>query len=167
MALDNLALSFIVLGILLLLVEASSPGFFIGVPATVLIFIGILGLVIPDFFRSIWSPIIALLVGIPATIFTIRLYGALAPPQPPTTTVATSLIGKTGLVTREVVPDSLQGKVKIEYQTWSATAHDVIPEGVRVEVVGSEGVHVVVRPMATAQGGTKGGVAGGADRLGG
>lgn len=144
---DYLALTFVILGILLLLVEVSSPGFFIAVPATVLIILGLLGLAIPDFFISVWSPVIALVVGIPATLLTIRFYGSLAPPQPPTTTVATSLIGKTGIVTREVEPNSLRGKVQVDYQTWSATSEAPISEGVKVEVLGSEGVHIIVKPV--------------------
>ncbi len=151
MPLDYLALSFVVLGIILLLLEVSAPGFFIAVPATVLIMLGLLGLAIDDFFTSIWSPIIALVVGIPATLLVIRLYGSLAPPQPPAAAVAASLIGRTGVVTRQVVPDTLQGKVQVDYETWSATAEEIIPEGVKVEVLGSEGVHVIVKPMATRQ----------------
>jgi membrane protein implicated in regulation of membrane protease activity len=144
MAEFEIGLAFIVIGIVLLMVEATSPGFFIAVPATVLILIGGLAMLIPGFFTSPWSPITALVVGSLATVFTIKLYARLAPPQAPMTTVGTSLIGKSGTVTKEVVPDSIAGKVNIENQIWSATSNEVIPVGARVQVVGSAGVHVVV-----------------------
>lgn len=140
-----LGLAFIVVGIVLLLVEASSPGFFIGVPATILILLGIMGMYIPGFYLSPWAPVTAIIVGAPLTYVTILLYQRLAPPSPPTTTVGESLKGRTGLVVKEVIPDSIAGKVRVEGQVWSATSEEVIPEGSHVEVVGSEGVHLVVR----------------------
>ncbi len=139
-----LGLGFLVAGIVLLLVEAASPGFFIGVPATILIVLGLLGMFVPNFYFSIWAPIIAIAVGAPLTYLTILLYQRLAPPSPPTTTVGGSLIGRFGRVEREVVPDSIRGKVNIENQVWSATAEEPIPAGARVRVVRSRGVHVVV-----------------------
>jgi membrane protein implicated in regulation of membrane protease activity len=144
-----LGLTFVVVGIVLLLIEASSPGFFIGVPATVLIVLGLIGMYVPGFFVSPWAPVVAIVVGAPLTYVAILLYQRLAPPAPPTTTVGESLIGKTGLVVREVVPDSIQGKVRIDNQVWSATSEETIPEGSRVTVVGSRGVHVVVERVET------------------
>ncbi len=140
----TLGLIFLVVGIVLLLVEASSPGFFIAVPATILIVLGLLGMFIPNFYFSAWAPISAIAVGAPLTYLTILLYQRLAPPSPPITTVGGSLIGRTGVVVRDVVPDSIRGKVNIDHQVWSATAEELIPAGTRVNVVGSRGVHVTV-----------------------
>ncbi len=142
-----LGLSFVIIGIVLLLIEASSPGFFIAVPATVLIVLGLLGMYIPNFYFSPWAPITAIVVGAPLTYVTLLLYQKLAPPSPPTTTVGESLIGRTGVVEREVVPDSIKGKVNIDNQTWSATSVDPIPAGAKVRVVASRGVHVTVEPV--------------------
>jgi len=142
-----LALSFVVVGVLLLLAEVSSPGMFLIVPATVLLILGGIGLVYPDLLLSWWAPIAAVIILIPTTLVTIKLYQRLAPPAPPETVVASSLIGKKGVVQREVSPGDLKGKVRIDHDSWSATADDVIPEGRRVVVVGSEGVHVVVREI--------------------
>ncbi len=143
----GLGLTFLVLGIVLLLVEAAAPGFFIGIPATVLIVLGILGLFIPNFFFQPLAPVIAIAVGAPLTYVTILLYQRLAPPSPPVTTAGGSLIGRFGVVVREVVPDSIRGKVNIENQVWSATASAPIPEGSKVKVVGSRGVHVTVETV--------------------
>ncbi|MFQ5553615.1 MAG: NfeD family protein [Thermoplasmata archaeon] len=143
---EILALTFLVIGLVLLLVEASSPGFFIGVVATILIVLGLLGLFVPGFFTSPLAPITVIVVGAPLTYVTILLYQRLAPPSPPTTTVGDSLIGRRGRVVRRVTPDTIDGKVNIDNTVWSATAEEPIEEGLRVQVVDSRGVHVVVTP---------------------
>ncbi|MGD1061367.1 MAG: NfeD family protein, partial [Methanomassiliicoccales archaeon] len=81
------------------------------------------------------------------TYVTIKLYQRLAPPGPPETTVATSLVGTKGVVISEIRPNDLRGKVRIEHDTWSATAESVIPVGKKVIVVASEGVHVTVKEI--------------------
>jgi len=134
-------------GVVLLVIEAISPGAFLIVPATIVIIIGVLGLVYPDLLFSIWSPIIAVVLFVPMTYVTIKLYQRLAPPAPPQTTVATSLVGQKGVVTRTVRPNSLTGKVRIEHDIWSATAASEIREGKKVVVKSSEGVHVTVEEV--------------------
>ncbi len=141
----TLGLIFLIVGIVLLLAEAHAPGFFLGVPATVLVIISILSIFVPGFFSEPWSPITVVVVGAVAFYISMRFYARLAPPQPPSATVATSLIGRLGVVTHEVTPDSLAGKVMIDHQVWSATAAAAIPVGIKVQVVSSEGVHVVVQ----------------------
>lgn len=148
MALEStFALAFMILGIILLLVEAVTPGSFIIVPATVLIVLGIIGLINSDWLFIWWSPIIAVIIMIPMTYAAFKLYQMLAPPAPPETTVGTSLIGKTGVVITRVVPGNITGKVRIANDTWSSTADVVISKGTKVHVVRSEGVHVVVEPI--------------------
>ncbi len=142
-----LALAFIVVGVILLIAEAASPGTFFIVPGTVLLILGAMGLVEPDLLISWWAPIVVAIILIPLTLVTIKLYQRLAPPAPPETTVATSLLGKMGLVTSETQPGSLRGKVQIENDIWSATSDKVIPVGAKVVVKGSEGVHVKVEEV--------------------
>ena len=67
--------------------------------------------------------------------------------MPPTTTVATSLIGMEGLVITDTCPNNIRGKVKIENDIWSATSTRPVPAGYKVRVVDSEGVHVKVEPI--------------------
>ncbi|OPY30875.1 MAG: hypothetical protein A4E32_02202 [Methanomassiliicoccales archaeon PtaU1.Bin124] len=140
----GLSIAFVVLGVLLLLAELTMPGTFLLVPGTVLIVLGFLGLAFPDILMSIYSPIIAVLILVPMTYITIKLYQRLAPPAPPETIVATSLVGKMGVVTAEVKPNVLTGKVRIDHDDWSATADHTIASGIKVVVVESEGVHVKV-----------------------
>jgi membrane protein implicated in regulation of membrane protease activity len=52
-----------------------------------------------------------------------------------------------GVVTVDVYPNNLRGKVVIENDTWSATSESLIVEGKNVVVVSSEGVHVVVKEI--------------------
>jgi membrane protein implicated in regulation of membrane protease activity len=149
MALDgsDLGLAFIIIGIIMILAELSSPGAFILVPATVMLVLGFVGMVAPDILISWWSPVIVAVVVIPVTYVTMRMYQKLAPPAPPETTVATSLVGMTGVVVADVTPNSLKGKVRIDHDTWSATSGKAIPAGKKVVVKASEGVHVTVEEI--------------------
>jgi len=143
----SLALAFVIIGILMLLAEVSSPGMFLLVPATVLMVLGGIGLVYPDLLLSWWAPLAAVIIVGPMTYVSIKLYQKLAPPAPPETTVATSLVGMTGVVEFAVSPNSLKGKVRIDHDTWSATSDKVIPVGSKVVVRASEGVHVKVEEV--------------------
>jgi membrane protein implicated in regulation of membrane protease activity len=143
----SLGLAMLIIGIMMILAEVASPGAFILVPATVLIVLGAIGMVAPGILISWWSPIIAVVILLPMTYVTMLMYQKLAPPVPPETTVATSLVGKTGVVVRTVQPNSLNGKVRIENDSWSATSSKEIPEGRKVIVRESEGVHVKVEEV--------------------
>lgn len=143
----EVGIALVLAGVVLLLIEAASPGAFLLVPATILIIIGLLGMLIPGLLFSVWSPVIAVVLFAPMTYVTIKLYQRLAPPAPPETTVATSLVGQKGTVTKAIEPHSLAGKVRIAHDTWSATASSRIEEGSKVIVKSSEGVHVKVEEI--------------------
>jgi membrane protein implicated in regulation of membrane protease activity len=142
-----ISIIFIVLGVLMLLAELMNPGVFLIVPGTVLIVLGFLGMAFPEFLLSIYSPLLAVGILVPMTYITIKMYQRLAPPAPPETIVATSLIGREGIVTTEIQPNSLSGKVRIEHDNWSATSDKMIPKGRKVVVKASEGVHVTVEEL--------------------
>ncbi len=143
----QIGLIFVIVGVILFIVEVASPGFFVAIPASVLIILGALGMILDGFFLSMWSPIVAIGVTVPAFLGTMYAYKKLAPPQPPTTTVGRSLVGKTGIVDTDIIPNTIKGKVRIENQTWSATSDHHIPKDTLVEVVESKGVHVIVREV--------------------
>ena len=153
----TVGLILLVIGVVMLIAEAAMPGTFIAVPATVLIVLGMLAMFIQGFLFSIWSPVIAIVVGIPMTLVTMWFYAHFSPPTPPTTTVGESLIGRQGTVTTEVRPHSISGKVKIGNDIWSATSEEVIQVGERVLVLGSEGVHVIVKHLTPHGPGNPGG----------
>jgi len=140
----TISMILIIIGALLMIAEAFSPGIFMLIPGTILVFLGIVGVFSPDFLFSWYSPIVGLLLAIPVTVMTLKIYQRLGEPEPPTTTVAESLVGREGVVTVDTVPGNLRGKVKIENEIWSATSEKPIPAGKKVVVIHSEGVHVRV-----------------------
>ena len=141
----TVALIIVVLGALLILAETMNPGAFMVIPGSVLVIVGIVGFIVPDFLFSIYAPITAIVLAVPFTVITIYMYRALARPVPPTTVVSDSLIGKKGKVMAPTGPNDLKGKVKIGLDIWSANSDEPIGEGESVEVVSAEGVHVTVR----------------------
>lgn len=139
----------IVLGALVLLFEAYSPGFFMTVPGTVMIILGILLVLGVDIFSSVWGIGLAVVVALASAIVTVWFYSRLNRGEGvPTTTSRDTVIGLTGRVTRAVDPSTLDGKVRIEGHDWSAhSTGAAIAEGSAVRVVGAEGVHVVVEEI--------------------
>ncbi|MDR0791506.1 MAG: NfeD family protein [Methanomassiliicoccaceae archaeon] len=141
---QTLAIIFVIIGAILLMVEALSPGVFLLIPGTVLVILGIVGYIYPDFLYSVWSPVLALAVAVPITIGTVKMYQILGRTEPPSTTIAETLIGTYGTVTVRTEPGNLRGKVRIDSEIWSATSDEPIEAGTEVTVVKGEGVHVTV-----------------------
>lgn len=139
----------VILGTIFLLVEAATPGFFIAVPATVMIILGVLLLLGMDIFSSGLGIVVAVSITIIVSLLTVHLYRRLTPEGiPPVTVSRDSLVGMEGKVVRRVDPASISGKVAIGEQEWSARSErDVISEGARVRVIRSEGVHIVVEEV--------------------
>ena len=61
----------------------------------------------------------------------------------PSRTNADMLIGKVGIVTKEIVKDNV-GEVKIDGKYWSAKSNKKIKEGSKVEILSIEGVKLIV-----------------------
>jgi membrane-bound ClpP family serine protease len=149
--LDGLALGWllIVFGAVLLLVEVHTPGFFAAVPATVMIVLGIMVLLGIDIYNSGWGAIVGVAAAIIAGGLTVWVYSRITPDESPTTISRDSLIGREGIVTKEVDADTLNGKVSVSSTEWSAhSTGSKIPAGRKVRVVNSEGVHIVVEEVA-------------------
>lgn len=141
------AIALIVLGLLLVIVEANSPGCYLIIPGLDLLVIGIYGTIVPDMLYTWYTVAIALILTIPVVVGTLFLYKRLGGSAPPSTTVTGSLIGRKGVVVVETNPDNLKGKVKIGSDTWSADSDDILPVGSEVIVESGEGVHVHVKPV--------------------
>lgn len=60
-----------------------------------------------------------------------------------------SMIGKTGIVTKEINPIQSTGQIKINGETWSATCESEvsIPEGTKVKILEVKGVKTIVAPV--------------------
>jgi membrane protein implicated in regulation of membrane protease activity len=58
-----------------------------------------------------------------------------------------ALIGKTARVIETINPDTNKGRIKVKGDEWKAEADEIIPEGEKIEIIGIEGTHVVVRKI--------------------
>ncbi|WP_440951150.1 NfeD family protein [Methanosphaerula subterraneus] len=139
----------IVVGALVLLAEAYTPGFFLTVPGTVMVLLGALLLLGVDIFNSEWGIVAGVVGALAAAVVTVLLYSRITPDERPTTALSRdSFAGRTGVVTRVVDTVNFDGKVDIEGNTWSAISETgTIPVGTRVRVVRSEGVHIIVKEI--------------------
>jgi membrane protein implicated in regulation of membrane protease activity len=139
----EIGLAMVVIGIGFLIAETMHPGFFIAVPGTVLIVMGAILILLPAVFDQ-WSAVIMVITALVAGIGTIVMYHKIAPGQKPSATSMDTLIGKRGIVIHDIESSSIIGKVKINNQIWSATSDSTILAGTKVEVIRSEGVHLMV-----------------------
>jgi len=153
MVLPDVGLSFgwllIIGGAILLLLEVHSPGFFATVPATVMIFLGILQVAGVDISNPWMGGLLGIIIAIGAAGFTVWMYGRITPDESPTTISRDSLVGMEGQVKIPVNATTISGKVVIGSTEWSAhSTGATIPAGTKVKVVSSEGVHIVVEEVA-------------------
>lgn len=150
MAVDPLGLTIFLIGVALIVVELTIPGYFIGVGGTALVAVGLVQIAWPEFLFSPWSPFVVVVIVPIAIIVSVQFYKRIAPPSKmPETYSSDRLVGETGKVVVDVEPDSTRGKVKIGGILWSAEAESRIPAGTMARVVRVEGVHVVVEPAPT------------------
>ncbi|MEF8874442.1 MAG: NfeD family protein [Candidatus Thermoplasmatota archaeon] len=144
----NYGILLIVIGILLFIFEAMDPGFFVAIPAGVLVTLGFIFIFFPGQVFSIWTPVVVAAVVLPLMFLSLKFYQTLSPPSKPTTTMTTSLEGETAQVVKEIEPDTISGKVKVNgSKIWSATADERIDEGEKVKIVKAEGVTLVVERL--------------------
>ena len=123
-------------GAILLLVEVYSPGFFATVPATVMIFLGILFLLGVDVFNSGWGVVLGVIIAICSAGFTVWMYGKVTTDESPTTISRDTLIGMEGRVKTRVDATTISGKVLIASTEWSArSTGPEIPIGKKVRVL--------------------------------
>lgn len=147
----TVGISLMVLGVIMFLVEATVPGFFIGVPATIMLILGVVAYNTPaesfDVFLR-FAPLVVVVVAVPATAASIWVYRRIAPPsQMPTTRSSDSLLGAIATVTRTVEPESAKGKIRLGREVWSATTDAApIPVGAKVRISAVEGVILHVTP---------------------
>jgi membrane protein implicated in regulation of membrane protease activity len=148
MAFEDFSYGWIIVlfGALFFVLEVFSPGFFLLVPGTVLLIIGVLVILGIDIFSSTYGIIAGIAIALAAAIITVFLYSRLTPgDEKPLTISMDSLVGKTGRVIHPADEDTLSGKVMVEGQIFSAKSQSgIIPEGTKVKVIASRGVHIVV-----------------------
>lgn len=134
----SVALALVGAGILCYIVETFNPGFFIAVPGTVLIVVGVLGVFAPDIFDYTFSWFAIIVLAALSAYVTLRVYKRMAPPeQSQTTTSVDNIVGRRGVASAAI--NETQGEARIEGETWRARSTQPIPAGSRVEVVGRDG----------------------------
>lgn len=135
-------------GIIFLLIEAVSPGFFMAVPGTALVVLGVLAFFAYDLLATPFGIVAAVIGAAAAAVVTIFVYRKASPDKKPETISKDTIVGKKGKVTAEVTADSISGKVEIDGALWSAkSTGENIPVGADVVVVSSAGVHITVEEM--------------------
>ncbi|MDO5844519.1 MAG: NfeD family protein [Methanocorpusculum sp.] len=138
----------IALGALFLLIEAGSPGFFMAIPGTALVALGLFAFFAYDLLATPVGIAVAVIAALIAAIVTIIVYKKISPDQKPTTVTKDTIAGKKGVVTVEVNPNDISGKVEISGSVWSAKSiGEVIPVGKVIEVESSDGVHLIVKEV--------------------
>ena len=141
---SEIGLAFIIVGILLFIIEVFQPGFLIAVPGTVFIVLGVLMSFNLDL--GLWILPIGLVVGLGSLFGTMRLYQSLAPPDTPSEMSIENVIGKSGVVSKDVEANTMMGKAKIGREEFRATSDTNIPKGTKVKVTNAEGITVTVIP---------------------
>ncbi len=147
MAVNAIGLIVFVVGIALIIAEAFTPGTFIIVPGISLLIVGALLMAFPDLALTVWTPIVFMIAFVLAFIPVFYFYKNLAPPGRPTTMSSDALVGRVGIVSKDVSPGNIRGKVKIDQTSWSATSDMVIPAGRKVRIERVQGVKLIVRPI--------------------
>ena len=142
---SEIGLAFIIVGILLFVVEVFQPGFLIAVPGTVFIVLGLLMSFNEALELSAFSLVaIGLVVGLGSLYGTMRMYQSLAPPDTPSEMSIEVMVGKSGIVTKEVVANEMTGKVKVGREEFRATADIAIQSGKKVKVTHAAGITLTV-----------------------
>ena len=136
------------IGVVFLIIEAVSPGFFLGVPGAALIALGVFSFFAYDLIFTPYGIMVAVIAAVIAAIVTILIYRKISPEKKPSTISKDTIIGKKGQVTVDVEPDTLSGKVEIEGAIWSAkSTGNIIPVGTYVTVKEMHGVHVIIEEV--------------------
>ncbi|MCI4335707.1 MAG: NfeD family protein [Thermoplasmata archaeon] len=144
---DSVGVLLIIIGLILLALELAHPGALLLIPASVLLVGGLMAVFFSDSLGTPWGVVLIAVTGIAATLIELPYYRWVAPTHGPMTTTTSGLTGQIGTVIADVTPDTLQGKVRIRSEIWSARADHGIPIGTKVRVLSGEGVSVRVAPV--------------------
>jgi membrane protein implicated in regulation of membrane protease activity len=144
---ELIGLVLVVVGVILLIVELATPGFFVAIPGSILLAIGLIMWFIPWIWATPWGIAIAIAITVSMSALVIEVYRKLGRGHKVLTPSVDATVGKEGVVIEEVVPHELSGKVRIGTETWSVTSDTPIAKGQKVVVVGGEGVHLVVKKV--------------------
>ncbi len=137
-------LIWIIIGIALLIVEATTISFISIFFAIGCFIASLVSLVIPSIGAQIIVMCLVSGIGVMFCRSILQKYFEVNKEIKPSTINA--IIGKSGVVTKSINPDDI-GLVKIEGEIWSATSIDseVLPEGTTIVVKNIDGVKLIVK----------------------
>lgn len=136
----------VLLAAILIVGEIFTAGFFLlpfGIGAATAALLEFLGM-------SVGWQWVAFVVVSAAMLVLLRRYGDRLTHEPPIRTGVDRLVGKSGTVIEDIVPDSPLGMVRIEREEWRAdgASHGRLAVGTRVVVERVDGTHLIVRPVS-------------------
>lgn len=143
-----LGLVLIGVGLLLYLVEALNPGFFIAAPGTVALVLGVVALFFPDFYVYPLSWLAIIVLSGLSTFATVQFYKRWAPPGKSTTTFTVdNIVGQDGVAATDI--DGKRGTVRVRGESWNARSATPVPRGGSVRVTAVvDNLTVTVEPVA-------------------
>ena len=138
----------VLLAAILMIAEIFTAGFFLlpfGIGAAVAALLEFLGV-------SVGWQWAAFVFVSAAMLVVLRRYADRLTHEPPIRTGVDRLVGKSGVVIEELVPDSPKGMVRIEREEWRADApgNEPLAVGTRVVVERVDGTHLIVHPANEA-----------------
>lgn len=143
-----LGIVLVLVGIALLAIELFHPGALLLIPGSIFLVAGFLYLFVPNTLLDSWEgPLAIVVAAVLAALIEIPYYRWVAPTHRPMSTTSGGLVGEEAIVTAEIQPNNLKGKVRVRSEIWSARSSRPIPVGTRVRVVHGEGVSVTVEPV--------------------
>ena len=142
-----LGLALIGVGLLLYIVEAMNPGFFIAAPGTVALVLGIVALFFPHFYAYPLSWLGIIVLSGLSTLGTVRFYRRWAPPAKSTTTFTVdNIVGQPGVAATAI--DASRGSVRVRGESWNARSPVPVARGAQVRVVAVvDNLTVTVEPV--------------------
>lgn len=139
----------LLVGLVVLILDVAHPGLFLLIPAAVMVAIGIMLMIAPNFFSQ--DPLVAALlllaVGCGGAVVAIPVYQRIAPQHPPIASTIGTMTGLDATVTVATQPGTIKGKIRARGEVWSATSERPIPEGSLVRIVGGEGIILKVEQI--------------------
>lgn len=144
----GITIQYVILWMVIAIIFAIAEGMTLGLTAIWFSGGALLAMLVGFIGLNIWVQMIAFLVGTAVLLIYTRPLAIKVFKVGNVKTNVDSLIGKEGIVIKELQPFVL-GQVKLKGQIWSAKPFDdeTISEGVKVEVVSIEGVKLIVKTI--------------------
>lgn len=145
---ELIGLGLLLIGLALIVIELTYPGYYIGVAGSVGTIVGLLQMMWPGFLLTPASGLVAALVSVAAALVSFQFYRRFGSPiNELGGSPSPELVGKTGVIVQPVRPHTTNGRVEIEGTMWGADAAEPIETGATVIVERIQPTHVFVTQL--------------------